>query len=168
MKKININTKTIIASAVILLISFGAMAQPQQRRMQKISPKGSMSQIIPGLSEEQRGQMKEIHLSTMKSMQSLKDEMKVNSAKLNILVKKDDPDMKEITSLVKANSDLQVSMKILSIESKIKSRNILTDEQKIVFDSKAERIRQINGHKRLAMHKQLQGRGRMQGQRNRF
>jgi len=78
----------------------------------------------------------------MKDVQPLKDEVKINRVKVDALLKRDDPDMKEIVSLVEANGKLLTQIQVKSIEQKISVRSLLTDEQKIIYDARGERIRE--------------------------
>ena len=82
----------------------------------------------------------------MKEIQSLKDELKINRAKINALIKKDEPDMKEIVGLVEANGRILTQIRVKQIESKIKVRSLLTDDQKVIFDAHDGRM-----HRRRAM-----------------
>jgi len=167
MKRLYVNFKILVATTILLTLSYSVMAQPQQRRTLQPGQKGQSSQMIPGLTEEQRKQVKEIHLARLKAVQPLQDEMKVNNAKLNALFKKENPDMKEIISLVEANAEIQTKTKILSIESMIKTRSLLTDEQKILFDAGGGKMRKARFARASVRHREFQGRGRMYQQRSR-
>ena len=140
MKRLYVNFKVLVVFTILLVLSHSLMAQPRQRRMQQHGETYRFEQIIPGLTEEQKIQMKEIHLATLKEVLPLKDELKVNNARLNLLVKKDNPDMKEIKSLVQTNAEMQIKIEILTTESRIKTRSLLTDEQKILLDARRERM----------------------------
>ena len=89
MKRLEKNFKILIAIVMALTISYSLVAQPRQGRMQKPGEGNRMEHPLPGFSDEQKSQMKDIHLAAMKDAQPLKDELKVNRARLNILVKKD-------------------------------------------------------------------------------
>ena len=150
MKRIDRNFKLLVAIIFILGLSLSVMAQPNQRRQ---IPYQSMRAKSPlqflDLSEEQKDQIKEIHLAHMKGVQPNKDEVKINRAKINAHLNNDDPDMKEIVSLVEANGKLLTQIQVKSIEKKISVRSLLTDEQKIIYDARGERIRE---HRAMAGH----------------
>ena len=150
MKKIDRNFKLLVAIIFILGLSLSVMAQPSQRRH---SPHQSIRTQSPlqflDLSEEQKDQIKEVHLAHMKDVQSNRDEVKINRAKINAQLHNDDPDMKEIVKLVEANGKLLTQIQVKSIEEKINVRLLLTEEQKIIFDSQAEKIRK---NRAMAQH----------------
>lgn len=143
MKRIDRNFKLLVAIIFILGLSLSVMAQPNQRRQ---IPHQSMRAQSPlkflDLSEEQKDQIKEIHLAHMKNVQANRDEVKINRVKINAQLHKDDPDMKEIVKLVEANGKLLTQIQVKSIEEKINVRLLLTDEQKIIFDAQGEKIRE--------------------------
>ena len=142
MKRIDRNFKLLVAIIFILGLSLSVMAQPNQRRQ---IPHQSMRAQSPlkflDLSEEQKDQIKEIHLAHMKNVQANRDEVKINRVKINAQLHKDDPDMKEIVKLVEANGKLLTQIQVKSIEEKINVRLLLTDEQKIIFDAQGKKIR---------------------------
>lgn len=123
-----------MAMIVLLGLSLGMMAQQQPRHKQFQQREKSAFGML-NLTEEQKSGIKEIHLSQVKEVQPLKDELLINKAKINALVKKDSPDMKEIVSLVESNGKILTQMQVKEIESKIKVRGLLNDEQKVMFDS---------------------------------
>jgi Spy/CpxP family protein refolding chaperone len=143
MKRIDRNFKLLVAIIFILGLSLSVMAQPNQRRQ---IPHQSMRAQSPlkflDLSEEQKDQIKEIHLAHMKDVQANRDEVKINRVKINAQLHNDDPDMKEIVKLVEANGKLLTQIQVKSIEEKINVRLLLTDEQKIIFDAQGEKIRE--------------------------
>ena len=61
--------------------------------------------------------------------------------------------MKEIVSLVEANGKLLTDIQIKQIESKIEVRSLLTDEQKVIYNSHSgqrKRSRFIAQHRRTS------------------
>ena len=148
MKRIDNHFKLLVAIIVVLGLSLSIMAQPQARGPMSHRPIDhrpvhvqSGLQLLD-LTQEQKDQIKEIHLSHMKDIQPLKDEVKINRVKVDALLKRDDPDMKQIVSLVEANGKLLTQIRVKSIEQKISVRNLLTDEQKIIYDAHGQRIRE--------------------------
>ena len=168
MKRLYVNFKVLVVFTILLVLSHSLMAQPRQRRMQQHGETCRYEQIIPGLTDEQKIQMKEIHLATLKEVLPLKDELKVNNARLNLLVKKDNPDMKEIKSLVQANAEMQIKIEILTTESRIKTRSLLTDEQKILLDARLERMQKSLAARGPMYMGGFNEREMMNQQRNRF
>lgn len=133
MKKLDVNLKILIAIIALFGLSISLLAQPRERQRQ-FEPKDHPGFAMPGLTEEQKAEIKKIHLAGMKEVQPFKDELKINKAKINALIKQDDPDMKEIVSLVEADGKLLTQIQVKEIEGRIKVRSLLTDEQKVIFD----------------------------------
>jgi Spy/CpxP family protein refolding chaperone len=99
-----------------------------------------MGPALLDLTEEQKDQIKEIRMAHLKDVQPLKDEVKINRAKIDALLHQDDPDMDQIVSLVEENGKLLVQIQVKSIEQKISVRSLLTDEQKAIFDAQSEKM----------------------------
>jgi len=143
MKRIDNHFKLLVAIIVVLGLSLSVMAQSQTRgHMSHRSMTVKSGLQLLDLTEEQKDQIKEIHLAHMKDVQPLKDEVKINRVKIDVLLKRDDPDMKEIVSLIEGNGKLLTQIQVKSIEQKISVRSLLTDEQKIIYDAHGERIRE--------------------------
>ena len=134
MKKTDSNLKVLVAIIALLGLSLSLIAQPGQQQRQFQQRNHSCDGLLD-LTEEQKAEMKEIHLASLKEIQPLRDELKINRAKLDALIKKDDPDMKEITSLVEANGELITKIHISRIESRIQVRSLLTEDQKVIWDA---------------------------------
>jgi Spy/CpxP family protein refolding chaperone len=161
MKRIDNHFKLLVAIIVVLGLSLSVMAQPSRRGPM---PHRSMTlksglQLLD-LTEEQKDQMKEIHLAHMKDVQPLRDEVKINRVKVDVLLKRDDPDMKEIVSLVEANGKLLTQIQVKSIEQKISVRSLLTDEQKIIYDAHSERMGNRRAMAQHYRHERTSGRNR--------
>ncbi len=162
MKRIDRKFNLLIAMIFVLGLSPGVMAQTYWREPIPHWPMKPQSGFqFLGLTEEQNDQIKQIHLDHMKDVQPLKDEVRINRAKIDALLKKDEPDMKQIVSLVEANGKLLTQIELKSIEQKINIRSLLTEEQKIIFDAQTERM----GKYSTMVHRHRQG---MNQHRNRF
>jgi Spy/CpxP family protein refolding chaperone len=150
MKRLDLKLKLLPAIIVVLGISISAVAQPPRRGPM---PHRSMAHghglLYLDMSEEQEQQVKQLRLAHVKDVQPLRDEVKINRLKINTLMKNDDPDMEQIVSLVEANGKLLTQIQIKSIRLKINVRNLLTDEQKIIFDAHNERM---GNRRELAAH----------------
>ena len=101
MKKLDVNPKALIAIIALFGLSLSLMAQPHQRQHQ-FQQMNQCGFTALDLTEGQQAEIKEIHLARLKEIQPRKDELNINKAKINALVNKDNPDIKEIVSLVEA------------------------------------------------------------------
>lgn len=161
MKKIDRNFKLLVAIIVVLGLSLSVMAQPYQRRQmpQQFMKAQSGLQFLD-LTEEQKDQIKEIHLAHMKAVQPNRDEVKINRAKINALLNNDDPDMKVIVSLVETNGKLLTQIQVKSIDQKIGVRSLLTDEQKIIYDAHSEKMSEWRAIAQYHRHRRTPERNR--------
>ena len=148
--------KAMIAIIAFFGLSLSLMAQPPQRQRHFHQRDQGVFPMLD-LTEDQKAEVKEIHLAKMKENQPMKDELKINRAKINALANNDNPDMKEIVSLIEANSVIITSMQVKQIESRIKIRSLLTDDQKVIYDA---RVSQPHGRRAIAQH-QMERMGRM-------
>jgi Spy/CpxP family protein refolding chaperone len=152
MKKLDVNMKVLIAIIALFGISLSLMAQsPQKQRSMQHRDQSGIAML--DLTEDQKAEIKTIHLAQMKAVQPLTDEVKINRAKINAAMNKDNPDMKEIVSLVEGNGKLLTDIQVKQIESKIEVRSLFTDEQKVIYDSHAgqhKRSRFIAQHRRTS------------------
>jgi Spy/CpxP family protein refolding chaperone len=96
--------------------------------------------MIPGLSDDQKKQMKEIHLKQVASMTPLRNKVLEKTAKLNSVLSSGTYDDKEAGQLADDLGALKASMLKVSIETHRKIRAILTPEQQIIFDSKPKKF----------------------------
>jgi Spy/CpxP family protein refolding chaperone len=162
MKRIDANFKVLVAIIIVLGLSLTVMAQPGRRGPRSERPMMHRTGLqYLDLTEEQKAQIKDIHLAYLKEVQPMKDELKINRAKVNALLKTDNPEMKQIVSLVETDGKLLTQIKVKSIEKKINVRALLTEEQKILYDARYERM---DKRRALAQHH----RQRMPSDRNRF
>ena len=152
MKRVDVNLKVIIAIIVLFGLSLSLMAQPQQKQ-QQFRQWDQRGFHMMDLTEEQETDIKEIRTTMRKEIQPLIDETKINQAKINALIHKDNPDMDEIVSLIEANGKLKTQIQVLRIESKIKVRSHLTEDQKVNFDAHERRMR---GKRAMVHHRSQQ------------
>jgi len=151
--------KVSITIIAVFIISFGLMAQPQNRQG-PVQHEGPYGLAVLNLTEEQKSEVKEIHLAKVKETQALKDELAINKAKINALVHKDNPDMKEIVSLVEENGKIITQIQVREIDSKIKVRALLDEDQKVIFDSHSGRTYRKGNMAQCQFHQRNQGRKR--------
>ncbi len=162
MKKIDVNMKVLIAIIAIFGISLSLMAQPQQRQQMPQKNHGGLAGL--DLTEDQKAEIKAVHLSQMKETQPLTDEVNINRAKLKAAMHKDNPDMKEIVSLVESNAKILTDIQVNKIEAQIKVRTLLTEEQKVIFDTRSNNTKA----KRAVAQRRMQGMAKRMPARHRF
>ena len=90
---------------------------------------------IPDLTEKQKADIKKIQLDGKKEMLPITNALGEKRAELQTLRTAEKPDQKAIDAKVKEIGDLRTQMMTLR-EKRVQSiRSILTDDQKIIFDS---------------------------------
>jgi Spy/CpxP family protein refolding chaperone len=146
MRKLEISRKMMVVFIALSGLSIGLMAQPRESNP-RFEPGNHQKNDMLGLSEDQKTEIKQIHLDKAKEIQPLKDEMKINKARINALIHKDNPDMKEIVPMVEANGRILTQIQVKEIDSRIKIRALLTDDQKVIFDA---REGQMQRHREMA------------------
>ena len=148
MKRLDVNLKVLIAIIGLFGLSLSLMAQPPQRQRQ-MQPGNQGELAVPDLTDGQKAEIKVIHITRMKEIQPLADEVKINRAKINAAMHKENPDMKVIVSLVEANGKLLTDIQVKKIECGNKVRSLLTDEQKVIYDAHSG---QRQSHRAIARH----------------
>ena len=91
---------------------------------------------IPDLTEKQKADIEKIQLDAQKEMLPITNGLGVKRAELQTLRTAEKVDQKAIDAKVKEIGELRTQMMALR-ESKIQNiRNVLTDDQKVIFDSR--------------------------------
>jgi Spy/CpxP family protein refolding chaperone len=150
MKKSEIYRKLIVSVIALCGLSIGLMAQPGDRGPRS-RPGSHQRTAMLNLSEEQKSEIKQIRVERARETQPLKDELRINNARINAQMHKDNPDMKEIVGLVEANGKILTQIRLKEIDSRIKIRGLLSDEQKVLFDEGEHRMQR---HRQIAEYRQ--------------
>ena len=111
------------------------MDQPSmpQRGMKNPGPK------LPDLTEEQEEQIQSLRTDHLKAMLPLKNELNEMKARLRTLSTADNVDMNEINTLIDEMGEIKIRMMKSGAANRQKIRMLLTDEQRVVFDSRRPR-----------------------------
>lgn len=144
--------KTAMLLGLALLFSIGVMAQPYGQndcpnrdnrpgRGQNFDRPGRNQQPGQGLvtllnlTEDQQAKLKELQLAHQKKVLPIKNAIAEKKAKLRTLETADNADMKAINALIDdiSNQRSQLMKERANMQQDI--RKMLTDEQRIIFDS---------------------------------
>lgn len=147
--KRNLSLITLLLCA--LTFSF---AQEHDRGHRKMMKKGKMERMkyhkkmkknafahLPDVTEEQKKQFKEIKTDYMKKALSLRNELKEKKAHLESLATKDKPSQSKLNTTIEEIGELKTALMKLGMDKRQKIRGILTEEQRIVFDTKASKMK---------------------------
>ncbi len=117
-----------------------ASAQPGQQKGYGYSPgsqtgKGLMWQRL-NLTEEQQEKIAGLRLEMQKELLPLRNQLGEKRAKMRTLATTENADLKALNRLIDESKDLQAEMAKLRLANRQQIRKLLTEEQRIMFDSR--------------------------------
>ncbi|MCD6111940.1 MAG: Spy/CpxP family protein refolding chaperone [Bacteroidales bacterium] len=131
---------------LIALLSLNINSYAQKRGMNNRSDRGRMyknelqyNQKALNLTDEQAAKIKDIKLAYQKETLPLKNLLNEKRAHLKTLMTAEKADMKAINKIIDEMSTIRTKMMKKRVENRQKIRNLLTDEQKIIFDTRPQR-----------------------------
>lgn len=138
-------TKSLISGTLIALMLLGTSAVYAQHN-------GPDSRRDNGLklTEEQKAKIKDIRTASYKEIKQLQNQMGELKAKQRTLTTADKPDMNAINANIDEITKVQNKMMKIREANHQQIRSLLTDEQKMMFDSKKmkhERQGQMRMHR---------------------
>lgn len=90
---------------------------------------------IPNLTDEQREQIQQLHLDVREQNLELRNELNEKQARLRTVTTGSTTDMDAANQLIDDMSTLRADMMKQRLQTHSQVRELLTDEQKVVFDS---------------------------------
>lgn len=150
--------KISVLSALLIGLTVDVSAQ-QNRRMQNQTKGDCQGQMMNradrqgqnqqrmmnqlNLTDEQRVKVEEIHLNGQKGMIPLRNNIQEKNARLRTLRTSADYDEAEVNALIEEIGELRTAMMAMRTAHQQKIREILTEEQRIKFDT----MQQMRGPK---------------------
>lgn len=122
---------TVLAVALLIVIIF-AQAFSQEGRMVK---RGREKMILEDMTEEQKEQIRALRTEVEKELLPMRSKLRIKSAELDELLVVDKPDMKTIHRKVDEISALRTEMQKKHVDNRLKIRGLMTDEQRVRFDT---------------------------------
>jgi Spy/CpxP family protein refolding chaperone len=125
---------------IMVVLAFAQTGQGQRGRQdfsRGFQQGERMYQRIPDLSEDQKSEMEKLHLIMMKEALPIRNQLNENRAKYKTLSTGDNVDLKAVNKLIDENAKLQADLKKKAAANHQEVRKLLTDDQRIVFDSRA-------------------------------
>ena len=101
---------------------------------------------IPDLTEQQKSDIKKIRIDYDKKVLPITNELRERRAHLKTLQTASTPDKKAIDAEIDKIGKLRTDMMKLREEQRLKVREVLTDDQKVVFDTKMANKRHMMHH----------------------
>lgn len=153
MKKLNLKSITILAMLFILMggsvqVQAQSERQEQRDRRQRVerAERSNMRArpMIPGLSEEQKEQLKAFRIDHQKNSLKLRNELNELEAKLRTLTSAEEIKMNETDEVIDDISSLRGELLKLRIAQTAKIKSILNEEQKVIFNNQLANERRPN------------------------
>lgn len=91
---------------------------------------------LPGITTEQKEQIEKFRLENMKNIQQLRNEMFEKKAHLRTLLGSDKPDTDKINKTIDDIAGIRAQMEKGRMDTHLKIKGILTEEQKILFNER--------------------------------
>jgi len=120
--------------AILIAMIASAVAQPQ-KTSNKPERGEAYCKAIPNLTEDQEKKIDALRIKHMKEMNDLKNQMAVKKAELRIIETADKPDRAAIDKKIDEIMSIKTQMAKKSAAHKQDVRSLLTDEQKVIFDT---------------------------------
>lgn len=127
---------TIGVIALLMGTSFAQDAAPsKEMRQGKQGKHQAMLEELPDLTENQKAQIKDIREESREKMEPQREEMKKLRSKMMELKSAENPDQEQINRLIDEQAKLKAQMEKTRTASELKVRELLTPEQRKVFDA---------------------------------
>ena len=142
-----------------VFVLFILTVNPQQLFTQDVKPEGDCMKAkkhgIPDLTEEQKEKIEAVKLDHKKQKMQLKNELNEKMAHKKTLMTSDDVDMQEINKTIDEIGAIKTEMMKKDAAHIQEIRSLLTDEQRIYFDSHRHHAvkRHAKPRKSMMMHK---------------
>jgi Spy/CpxP family protein refolding chaperone len=142
---------------VMVISVVNAQEGPQQKQGREYGQRAGERKEVRmdglNLTDEQQEQMRSMKIKTQKDLLPIKNQLGENKAKMRTLSTVDNVDLKAINKLIDESSKLEASMTKLQMANHQEVRKLLTDEQRVMFDSRDFR-RGRNGQSNNQGHRQ--------------
>ncbi|MCD4746294.1 MAG: Spy/CpxP family protein refolding chaperone, partial [Bacteroidales bacterium] len=141
MKTMKIKMITVFALALLFSLNANIMAQQQgygqgNRKDGNFNQqKGFFCKNIPNLTEDQQTKIEKLRTAHMKDVLDHRNQMGEKRAKLQTLQTADNVNMDEINILIEEMGKIRIEKQKKAAAHRQSVRNLLTDEQKVYFDS---------------------------------
>jgi len=163
--------KISVLSALLIGLTIDVSAQQQNRRSQNQAKGDCQGQMMNradrqgqnhqrmmtqlNLTEEQKTQVEEIHLNGQKGMIPLRNNIQEKNAQLRTLKMSDDYDSAAVNTLIEEIGELRTAMMTMRTGHQQQIREVLTEEQRIKFDT----MQQMRGAKQQGPRMNMNNRG---------
>jgi protein CpxP len=126
--------KEIMVMLLVLFVAFQTNAQNDRQKFSKERNEHLIDYL--DLSEEQQSQMKAFQLEMQSTTKELKLDLEEMRVQLKRLMTADEVDEEAVMLLADKMGAIQIQIKKAHLKNSIQLRSVLSDEQKVLFDSK--------------------------------
>ncbi len=91
--------------------------------------------MIPNLTDDQKQKIEQFNLTFDKNTLQTRNQIREKEAHLRTLMTQDNPDQGQIDKLIEDIGSLRTSIRKERVSTDLKIRGLLTDDQKVIFDS---------------------------------
>jgi len=117
---------------------------------------------VANLTEDQQSQLDKLRLEHRKEVLNLRNQLREKNARMNTLETADKIDMAAINKVIDEISDLKKQMMKKKAEHRQEVRKVLTEEQRVEFDTKRPRSQKMgNMHRGNMKHMNMRQNCRM-------
>ncbi|TLX78318.1 periplasmic heavy metal sensor [Labilibacter sediminis] len=143
------------AGLVVVLIigtSSGFRSEDKPKEGCKIERRGPGAMGLMDLTDAQKEQMKSLKLRFIKEITPIKNELGVKSASLKAVSTGDNVDSKKVYKLLEEIGSLKVEMSKKHFDHKQSVRELLTEEQRVLFDAHSGKRHEMGKRKGMKPH----------------
>jgi len=132
----NLRLSAIVLSLVLLVTSLGSKVIAQGNGQGQQKNKEAFCMGLPNITDDQKAKIEKLRTAHMKEANGIHNQLNEKRAKLNTLSDVDNTDMVAINKTIDEIGALQTDLMKKKTAHQMEVRKLLTDEQKVVFDSK--------------------------------
>lgn len=167
-------TTIIVALAVFTTETFAQGYGQRAQQGARISPQGQFAGMqnqaglqrgpdkmmaLLDLTDEQSAKVEKLHQANQKASLAIRNQINEKEARLRTLTTGDDVNINAASKVVKEIGDLKTSLELLKLNTHNSVRELLTDEQKIKFDTMPKQQGVGRGNQTNGMRNNRQPRG---------
>jgi len=129
--------KVAIITLILTSLLVGVcLAQPPGKRGPRLEMGERFLERIPDLTDKQKEQIKDLKTAHLKEVLPLRNQVQEKQAHLKSISTGDNVDMDKVNNTIEEIGKLKLEMAKKRAAHKQEIRNILTEDQRVVFDSK--------------------------------
>jgi Spy/CpxP family protein refolding chaperone len=138
MKNFKMKTNLVLVAVLLLSLNLSVLAQQGNGRGNVSGwQKGYFCENIPDLTEDQQSQIQTLRTAHWKEMQNFRNDLGEKRARMQTLQTADNVNMDEINNLIEEMGTIRTKKQKSAVAHRMDVRNLLTDDQKVYFDSRA-------------------------------